>query len=152
MDFCLVHLGFGSTLSLSVVTFAYLSCQQQHRVLRDFSFFVNSALVCLSLSLLSAEDTPSLLWVTTPVTPANPLTVTTLYIYMECIYIQTTEEKDQTFLTPLPPALSVFQPDSWFSIDAAGRRGVLVAAQPGRQEAAGPQRPGGGLREADHAR
>lgn len=73
----------------------------------------------------------------------------TLYTYMECVYIHTTKGKDQTFLTMLPPpASSVFQPDSWFSVDA----GVLAAAQPGRQEAAWSGRPGGGLREADHSR
>lgn len=46
------------------------------------------------------------------------------------------------------PASSVFQPDSWFSVDA----GVLAAAQPRRQEAAWSGRPGGGLCEADHSR
>lgn len=67
---------------------------------------------------------------------------------MECVYIHTTKGKDQTFLTMLPPpASSVFQPDSWFSVDA----GVLAAAQPGRQEAAWSGWPGGGLREADHS-
>ena len=72
---------------------------------------------------------------------------------MECIYIYipTTEESGLTFLSSLPPTQCVFQPDSWFPIDAAGRSGVLVA-QPGRHEAAGPRGPPGGLRYADHAR
>lgn len=60
--------------------------------------------------------------------------------------------KPAHFPLPDPPAFSVLQPDSWFSIDTAGGRGVLVAAEPGREEAAGSRRAAGGLRQADHAR
>lgn len=68
------------------------------------------------------------------------------------LYIHTTEENNQTFLLPLPPTVSVFQPDSWLSVDTAGRRGVLVSAQPGWKEASWPWWACRRLRYADHAR
>lgn len=56
LDICLVHLGLDSTLSIrGNICISLLSAAT---VLRDFSFFVSSALFCLNLSLLSAEDTP----------------------------------------------------------------------------------------------
>lgn len=96
------------------------------------------------------------LWVATLWAQAKPLIVTTQYIYMECVHIfiyifTPPRKKIELSSRPLPPTACVSQPDSWFSIDAAGRRGVPAAVQPGRQEAAGFRRAGKGLRQTHHA-
>lgn len=44
------------------------------------------------------------------------------------------------------------RPYSQLPFEAGGGRGVPVAVQPGRQQAVGPRRPGGRLRETHHAR
>lgn len=123
-----------------------VSSQQQHRVC-----WRNGAPLCLTLShitahRLSAEHTERCCRSRhRELQQDHRLSPHCTYTWSAYMFTPL-RKNHQTFLSPTLP-LSVFlQPDSWFSIDTAGRRGVLVAAQPGREEAAGPRRTGGGLR------